>query len=73
MDARDIIETLGGRDAVAEATGADPNTVLYWMRRQRIPVERWDALLQVAGTIPGCPVTLDVLHKHLPRHNGKAA
>ena len=64
MDASTIIKTLGGRAKVAEATKSDPNTVLYWERRGRIPSRHWPALISVAELQQIQAINAQVLVSH---------
>jgi hypothetical protein len=48
MNARDIIESLGGGTAVAGCLDLPVSTVVYWGRRGRIPPWHWEAVLEMA-------------------------
>lgn len=47
MSTKDIIHSLGGSRAVADATGCSPNTVFYWSVRGGIPARRWPSILRM--------------------------
>lgn len=47
MNARDIIDTLGGPAKVSEATGININTVRNWYERKSIPARYHADLLRI--------------------------
>lgn len=49
MDVASIFERRGGYRAVADLLGKNPNTVLYWERRNRIPAEHVLDVERVTG------------------------
>lgn len=51
----DILNDLGGPDAVARETEIAPSAVLYWARRQSIPSRHWGKLIDLAQRkrVPG--------------------
>lgn len=61
MDAREIIEALGGREAVAEATGAKVSSVVSWEWRGFIPTSKVMAAARLAKLRPGCGITEQTL------------
>lgn len=61
MDARETIEALGGRQAVADATGSEFSTVVSWEWRGFIPKAKIAELALLAGRLEKCPVTLQGL------------
>lgn len=61
MDARETIEALGGRQAVADATGSEFSTVVSWEWRGFIPKAKIPELLVLAGQINARAVTLEGL------------
>jgi hypothetical protein len=61
MDARETIEALGGRQAVADATGSEVSTVVSWEWRGFIPKGKIPELTLLAGRLKGCPVTMQGL------------
>jgi hypothetical protein len=63
MDARQIIDALGGYRAVADYLCEEPNTVHNWTRRS-IPAKRWPAINRMARSLRVAAVTLDVLERH---------
>lgn len=71
MDARDIIAALGGRDAVARATGAKVSSVVSWEWRGFIPPAKVRAAAALAKANPQCGITeqtlLDLAHSPAPR------
>lgn len=48
MNARDIIDALGGPAKVSAATGININTVRNWHERQSIPARYHASVLQIA-------------------------
>ena len=64
MDARTILEKLGGPPTVAAATGRPRNSVTYWGRRNCIPSRHWPALLKLAVDRGQSDVTLESLYEH---------
>lgn len=49
MDARGIVERLGGQSAVARLIGKGQSTVAYWVKAGSIPARWHQALLEAAG------------------------
>ena len=60
MDARGIVERLGGQSAVARLIGKGQSTVAYWVKAGSIPA-RWHPVLLEAATRVGVPLTADDL------------
>lgn len=50
MDAAQIIDALGGRRAVADLTGAEPNAITQW-RRIGVPAKYWPTLVERASAL----------------------
>lgn len=48
MSVAEIIDDLGGTTAVAEAVGVAAPVVSNWRARDRIPADRWAALVDLA-------------------------
>jgi hypothetical protein len=48
MSVAEIIDDLGGTTAVAEAVGVAAPVVSNWRARDRIPADRWAALVELA-------------------------
>lgn len=71
-NARDIIKTLGGRDAVSRLTGATPNAVRAWYRIG-VPYRYWDVLVNAATADALEGVTFDALRKTKPAEQAAAA
>lgn len=65
MDARGIVERLGGQSAVARLIGKGQSTVAYWVKAASIPA-RWHAVLLEAAARVGVPLTADDLVGQAP-------
>ena len=61
MGASEIIEKVGGQAAVAAITDSEPNTVVYWVRRGRIPTKHFPAILRLAQEVCAHDVTHEAL------------
>ena len=61
MDAREIIEALGGREAVARATGAKVSSVVSWEWRGYIPASKVMAAATLARGRPDCGISEQTL------------
>jgi len=67
-DIEALIDALGGRAVVGFAADVHANTVTYWVRRGRIPVEHWPALIKLAESRKVNGVDSDLmLRLHRPR------
>jgi hypothetical protein len=77
MDACRIIEALGGRDAVARATGVKVSTVISWEWRGFFPARRLPAVFRLIERLPKCGVTkpqvLSLVENPIPRVPKQAA
>ena len=60
MEAREIIERLGGQSAVAEHLGKGQSTVAYWVKTGVIP-SRWKPQLYLLSVKLGVPLTAEEL------------
>lgn len=77
MDVRDIIEALGGRERVAEATGSTIGTVTQWEWRGRFPAKKMMAVSALAAQQPQSGVTeqtiMALAASPLPRQSRREA
>lgn len=65
MNAREIVEWLGGQSAVARLIGKGQSTVAYWVKADSIPTRWYPVLLEAAKRI-GVPLTAEDLVGHSP-------
>ena len=61
LTVRDVIDRLGGNQAVAAAVGVATNSVCYWRCRNSIPIQHHDALIQLARKVGEPRITLELL------------
>lgn len=65
-----IISMLGGNAAVAKRLGKGDSAVSEMKRRESIPVDYWQALIEMAAELGVGPLNADVL---LEAHSAKEA
>jgi len=61
LSVKDVIDRLGGDQAVAAATGLARNSVCYWRVRGCIPIQYQDDLLRLARGVGESGITLELL------------
>lgn len=65
MDARGIVERLGGQSAVARLIGKGQSTVAYWVKAGSIPARWHQVLLEAAGQLGVSLSAEDLIGKQL--------
>lgn len=61
--ASQIVDALGGTARVSAACQTTESAVSNWRARNRIPADRWPAVLRLAASVGNADITLDFLEQ----------
>jgi uncharacterized protein YjcR len=47
---KQLVVSLGGTSAVAQKIGVKPQTVSSWIKREKVPFDNWESLVEIGAT-----------------------
>lgn len=70
--ASQIVDALGGTARVSAGCQTTESAVSNWRARNRIPADRWPAVLRLAAAMGNAEITLDLLERRFSNRSEAA-